>query len=126
MEPLTHKVPQDNYKEVKMAKTAGGLYIVVNENRNQPEWKRLTEPTTVTTTLSQLNKHHLQQMSYKDGIGTETQHTTLCKNTGFNTMFVKVKGVEGNKWRNSGQHRICWCGSNDSSKHIKKMKSTYP
>jgi hypothetical protein len=61
----TQKVPHDDHKDVTVAETAGGQYMVVSVNQCQPEWKKLTEPTVVNATLSQRNKCHLQQMLYE-------------------------------------------------------------
>ena len=66
----TQKVPYNDYKELNVAELAGGWNIVVSKNQSQPEWKKLSEPITVNTTLFQQNKHHLQQTVYTGGTDT--------------------------------------------------------
>ena len=48
----------------------------------------------MNATLSQQNKHHLQQMSYKGGINTKHPLTTLHENAEFNKMATREKTGE--------------------------------
>jgi hypothetical protein len=69
---------------------AGDKYQVVAMNHEEPEWKNLIKPTMVNGTLSQRNKHHLQQASYKEEIGTKPPFTPLWRNSGFNDVSAKA------------------------------------
>ena len=49
---FAHKVPHEDYKEVKVSETPGGRYVIASENHTKPEWKKFTEPTLVNATLT--------------------------------------------------------------------------